>query len=267
MTDNYKKFQIINVIAVLLTILLNALANIIPFNNVTTGEVADNFLNYFTPMGYVFAIWGAIYVLLLIFVFYQIRANQVNEEYLGKIGFLYLIGAILNVTWLLVFHYSYGNDALLVWTEPLIVGLLVVLLITYVKLEIGVKEVPLKQKIAVHLPVSVYVGWISLATIANTASVLVTYFVIPLEVQYLWTALVLIIALLITSLMIILRRDIAYALVVIWAAPGIAAKWTMIPIIYWSATLVTVIVILLIIVVPLLRKKNPIDYYLVRHLE
>jgi putative solute:sodium symporter small subunit len=250
-----------------LTILLNALANIIPFNSVTTGEVADNFLNYFTPMGYVFAIWGAIYVLLLIFVFYQIRANQVNEEYLGKIGFLYLIGAILNVTWLLVFHYSYGNDALLVWTEPLIVGLLVVLLITYVRLEIGVKEVPLKQKIAVHLPVSVYVGWISLATIANTASVLVTYFVIPLEVQYLWTALVLIIALLITSLMIILRRDIAYALVVIWAAPGIAAKWTMIPIIYWSATLVTVIVILLIIVVPLLRKKNPIDYYLVRHLE
>lgn len=267
MTTNYKKFQIINIVAVIFTIAMNALANIIPFNGVNTGQVADNFLNYFTPLGYVFGIWGIIYVLLLIFIFYQAKADQVNEGYLGKIGFLYLIGAIMNVTWLLAFHYSFGNNALLIWTEPLIVGLLVILLITYVKLEIGVKEVPLKQKIAVHLPVSVYVGWISLATIANTASVLVTYLVIPLEVQYLWTALVLVVALLLTSLMIILRRDVAYALVVVWAAPGIAMKWTSIPLIFWSATLVTITIIVLLILVPLIRKKNPVDYYLVRNIE
>ena len=267
MSVNYKKFQIINIFAVAFTIAMNALANILPFNGVNTGQVADNFLNYFTPQGYVFAIWGAIYVLLLIFAFYQAKANQVGEEYLAKIGYLYLIGAFLNVAWLLVFHYSYGNNPLLVWTEPLIVGLLVVLLYTYIKLEIGVKEVPLKQKIAIHLPVSVYVGWISLATIANTASVLNTAFVIPLDVQYLWTALVLVVALLVTSLMIVLRRDLAYALVVVWAAPGIATKWPAIPIIFWTATLVTVIVILLIIIVPIIRRKNPIDYYLVRNIE
>ncbi len=266
-TNNYKIFQIINIFAVAFTIIMNMLANILPFNGVTTGDVADNFLNYFTPLGYVFAIWGVIYILLFVFVFYQAKASQVGEEYLSRIGYLYLIGAFLNVAWLLVFHYSYGNDPLLLWTEPLIAGLLVVLLITYIKLEIGVKEVPLKQKLAIHLPVSVYAGWISLATIANTASVLNTYLEISLDDQYLWTALVLVVALLITSLMIVLRRDIAYALVVVWAAPGIALKWPSISIIFWTATLVTVIVILLILLVPIIRRKNPVDYYLVRNLE
>ncbi len=266
MSDNYKSFQIINIFAVAFTIAMNMLANILPFNGVNTGQVSDSFPNYFTPQGYVFAIWGVIYILLLIFVFYQAKADQVGEEYLAKIGYLYLLGALLNVAWLLVFHYSYGNDPLLIWTEPLIVGLLVVLLITYVKLEIGVKEVPLKQKIAIHLPVSVYVGWISLATIANTASVLNTALVIASDVQHLWTALVLVVALVITSLMIVLRRDLAYALVVVWAAPGIATKWSSIPIIFWTATIVTVIIVLMIIIVPLIKRKNPVDYYLVRNL-
>ena len=266
MSVNSKSFQIINVFAVVFTIAMNMLANILPFNGVTTGAALDSFPNYFTPQGYVFAIWGVIYVLLIVFAFYQAKANQRGEAYLTKIGYLYLIGAFLNVAWLLVFHYSYGNTPLLVWTEPLIAGLLIVLLLTYVRLEIGVKEVPMKQKLAIHLPVSVYVGWISLATIANTAAVLNSSLVISLEVQYLWTALVLIIALLITSLMIVLRRDIAYALVVIWAVPGIATKWATIPIIFWTATIVTIIVILLILLVPIIRRKSPVDYYLVRNL-
>ena len=267
MTDNYKKFQIINIIAIVFTILMNALANILPFNGVNTGMVADSFPNYFTPPGYVFAIWGAIYVLLFIFMVYQAKADQVNEEYLGKIGYLYFIGAILNVAWLILFHYSYNNTPLLIWSEFLIVGFLLVLLVTYLRLEIGIKEVPLRQKFAIHLPTSVYLGWISLATIANTAALLNTYFVIAVEVQYLWTALVLVVALVLSALMIFLRRDLAYGLVVIWASTGIASKWTTIPLIFNTAIVVAIVVALLILIVPLIRKKNWIDYYLVRNLE
>jgi len=267
MTDNYRNFQIINIIAVLLTISLNLLANIIPFNGVYTGEVADSFPNYFTPPGYVFAIWGIIYILLFVFMFYQAKKDQVSADYLPKIGYLYLIGAILNVSWLVVFHYSYGNPLLLIWSEVLIVGFLIVLLLTYVRLEIGVREVPLKEKLAIHLPTSVYLGWISLATIANTAAVLNSNLVIADEVQYLWTALVLIVVLVLTSLMIFLRRDIAYGLVVIWASTGIASKWSGIPLIFYTAIAVAVIVTLLILIVPFIRKKNWVDYYLVRNLE
>jgi benzodiazapine receptor len=87
------------------------------------------------------------------------------------------------------------------------------------------------------------------------------------DVQYLWTALVLIVALLITTLMIVLRRDIAYGLVVIWASTGIASKWMSIPLIFNTAIIVAVVVALLILIVPFIRKKNWVDYYLVRNLE
>ncbi|MFW9892123.1 MAG: tryptophan-rich sensory protein [Candidatus Thorarchaeota archaeon] len=265
--NNYKKFQIINIIAVLFTIVMNALANILPFNGVNTGTVADSFPNYFTPPGYVFAIWGVIYVLLFVFMVFQAKKDQVNAEYLSKIGYLYLIGAILNVAWLILFHYSYGNTPLLVWSEFLIVGFLVILLLTYVRLEIGIKEVSLGQKLAIHLPTSVYLGWISLATIANTAAVLNANIAFDPEVEYIWTALVLVVALLITTLMIVLRRDIAYGLVVIWASTGIASKWMSIPLIYNTAIIVAIVVALLILIVPFIRKKNWLDYYLVRNLE
>ncbi len=267
MSDNYKKFQIINIFAVLFTIVMNALANILPFNGVNTGIVADSFPNYFTPPGYVFAIWGVIYILLFVFMVYQAKKDQVNAEYLGKIGYLYFIGALLNVAWLILFHYSYGNTPLLVWSEFLIVGFLVILLLTYVRLDVGIKEVSLGQKLAIHLPTSVYLGWISLATIANTAAVLNVNLIIADEVQYTWTALVLVVALLITILMIVLRRDIAFGLVVIWASTGIASKWMSIALISNTAIIVAVVVALLILIVPFIRKKNWVDYYLVRNLE
>jgi hypothetical protein len=247
---------------------MNSLANILPFGGVTTGDAADRFFSYFTPAGYVFSIWGVIYTLLIVFVVYQARANQKGEEYLGKIGYLYLVGAFFNVTWLIAFHYAVDNNLLLLLTEPLILGLLIVLLYTYVKLEIGVSEVPLNQKLAVHLPVSVYVGWISVATIANTASLLNEFLTIPLETQYIWTALVLVVALILAIIMLVKRKDIAYALIVVWAAIGIYVKWTtveVIPLIFWTAMIVAIVTLLAIILIPLTMRKNPIHHYLVRN--
>ena len=268
MTDNFRQFQVINIIAILTTIAMNSLANILPFNGVNTGQVADVFFSYFTPAGYVFSIWGVIYTLQIVFIIYQARSSQVNEAYLGKVGYLYLIGAFFNITWLISFHYAVDNNLLLLLTEPLILGLLIALLYTYVRLEIGMTEVPLSQKLAVHLPVSVYVGWVSVATIANTASVLNEFFTIPLDTQYLWTALVLVVALLLAIIMLVMRKDIAYGLVVVWAAVGIYVKWTtveVIPLIFWTALIVAAVTLIAIIVIPLVMRKNPVDYYLVRN--
>ena len=270
MSTNYKTFQIINVIAILFTIAMNALSNILSFGGVNTGEAADRFFSYFTPAGYVFSIWSIIYILLIVFIAYQVRSNQVNEEYIGKIGYMYLISGFFNVTWLIAFHFAVDTTVLLLLTEPLMLGILVSLLYIYVKLGIGVSEVPRNLKLAVHLPVSVYVGWISVATIANTASVLNEFLTIPLDTQYLWTALVLVVALLLALIMLVMRRDIAYSLVVVWAAIGIYAKWTtleVIPLIYWTALIVAIVILVAIVVVPLVKRKNPIDYYLVRNLE
>jgi len=263
---NSKSFQIINVIAVLASIIFNSLVNIIPVNNITTGEVSHAYPNLFTPPGYVFAIWGVIYTLAIVFMIYQVRANQREESYLQQIGILSLVGAIINVVWLVVFHYSYTNQALFPITTLLILGFLVVLLFIYTRLRIGLSEVSVGQKLGVHLHISVYLGWISLASIANIASTInVLAPGIPLDVQALWTALIIIVALVLTMLMLFLRRDFAYGLVVVWASLGIAMKQMAYPIIYFSALGTAIIVLAVIIILPFLKgKKNPVDFYLHR---
>ncbi|MHA1906578.1 MAG: TspO/MBR family protein [Candidatus Thorarchaeota archaeon] len=262
---NTKLLQWLNVIAVIGTILLNALANIIPFNGVSTGAVSDAFPNLFTPPGYVFAIWGAIYTLIFTFMVFQVRSSQRDESYLQDIGILYLIGAIVNISWLILFHYSFGNSALFLVTPILIALFLVILLVTYIRLGIGTKEVSIGQKLAVHLPISVYIGWISLATIANIASALnILIPGIPLDTQAIWTALIIIVALVLTLLMLFKRRDIAYALVVIWASVGIATKQAAVAIIAWTAWGAIAIILIAIILLPIIMKKNIKNYYLVR---
>jgi hypothetical protein len=196
---------------------------------------------------------------------YQARKNQRQESYLGEISFLYLFGGIANIVWLVIFHYSYGVSSLFLLSIVPMITLLLILLITYLRLGIGVKEVSLGHKLAVHLPVSVYLGWISLAIIANTASLLnVLIPGIAMATQEIWTAIVIVVALIITLLMLYRRRDIAFGLVVIWASIGIAIKQAAIMIIFATAIGVALIVAIVIFLLPFIKKSNPIDFYLVR---
>ncbi|TFF68294.1 tryptophan-rich sensory protein [Candidatus Thorarchaeota archaeon] len=263
--NDYRIFQVVNIIAIVATLVVDALANIIPINGVLTGDVADAYPNLFTPPGWVFAIWGVIYTLLAVFVIYQGRASQRNAAYLPKIGYWYLIGAVGNIAWIFLFHYSVGAPSLLVASSVPITLLLISLLVTYVRLGIGLSEVPLREKLAVHLPVSVYLGWISLATIASVASSLnVLIPGIPIATQEVATAVMVIVAFVLTLLMLIQRRDVAFGLVVIWASTGIALKQIARPIIFFVAAPVAILVAILIVVLPLLKKKKITDFYLAR---
>ncbi|MGD9381907.1 MAG: hypothetical protein PVI03_05625 [Candidatus Thorarchaeota archaeon] len=194
---------------------------------------------------------------------YQALPSQREESYLKITAAFFVIGGIINISWLILFHYAYEQPGIYVFT-PILIGLfLVLMLYTYAKLQIGAVNVPIRQKIAVHLPISVYAGWISLAIIANIASVLnVISPGIPMATQELWTALVIIVALVITMLMLVIRRDVAYGLVVIWATIGIATMQSAIPIIYFTALLVAIIIALAIIFLPLITRKGLRNFYL-----
>ncbi|MFW9846742.1 MAG: hypothetical protein ACFFD6_08345, partial [Candidatus Thorarchaeota archaeon] len=206
MNNRINVLQVANILAIILTIIVNAIAEIIPVNGVTSKEVSDFFPSLFTPPGYVLSIWSVIYTLLIVFIIYQARPSQSGASYLKLTAIFFVLGGIINTSWLILFHYSYDNLALYSFT-PILIGLfLILMLYTYVKLGIGKSSVPLSEKIAVHLPISVYAGWVSLAVIANIASVLNAVMPgIPLATQELWTALVIIVALVITLLMIVIR--------------------------------------------------------------
>jgi benzodiazapine receptor len=260
---DFRSLQYANVAAVVIMIVWNALVNILPLNNVNTGVVSDSYPNLFTPPGYIFAIWGIIYTLAIIFMLYQVRSSQRSADYLWKIGRFYLVSSLINVVWLVFFHYSYGVKFLYIISTGILLVLLLDLLLIYVRLGVGGEAVPRGIKLAVHFPMSIYLGWISVASIAALASAInVMVPGIPLETQAIATAAMLVVAFVLTGFMLWMKRDIVFALVVIWAVMGISTKQAGIPIIYITALTVAALAAAAILLTPVIRKMNWVQYYL-----
>lgn len=259
-------FQILNAITVISVIIINILANALPLFGVNTGQVSDAYPNFFTPAGYVFSIWFIIYIQAIIFMIYQVRSSQRDKAYLTQINFFYFFAGLANMAWIFAFHFSY---AFMVYNPPYFLGsvilLLVVflmLLVSYLRLSIGIKPLQRSEKLAVHLHFSVYLGWISVATIAALASAINLIIPgIPAEIQHIATATMLVIALLLTLLMIYLRRDYGFALVILWAGVGIAVKQLLIPVIAYTAIAIAIILVIALIIIPYIKKSNPIQFY------
>ena len=261
--QSHTAFQVANVAAVGLALAMNFLIDWVPVNGVNTAQVSDSYPNLFTPPGYVFAIWGIIYTLAMVFAAYQARPSQGSEPYLGAIGWLYLVSALINVVWLVVFHYSYGAPTLYLVSTGLLLLLLVDLLLIYRRLDVGGVDVPRGVKLCVHVPMSIYLGWISVASIAGIASAInAVSSGIPVGTQSAATAVMLVVALALTSIMLWLRRDIVFALVVVWAVSGISTKQAGTPIIYLTALAVMVLAVAALLLIPIVRKMNWVNYYL-----
>jgi benzodiazapine receptor len=217
--------QSLNIAAFFLTLVVNGLASAVALNGRTTAEVSDLYPALVTPAGYVFAIWGVIYVLLLIFVIFQALPSQREKPFLRNISGFFVLSSVLNVLWLFLWHY----DQIALSVVPMF-ALLATLITIYLRLNIGRVNVSWKEKACVHLPFSVYLGWITVASIANVAAALVS-------VQWdgfglasdLWSVLVIAVALLITLTVIATRKDVAYGLVLIWALVGITVKQSAYP--------------------------------------
>jgi benzodiazapine receptor len=212
--------QSLNIFAFILTIVVNGLANSAGLNGRTTAEISDLYPTAVTPAGYVFSIWGVIYVLLLIFVVFQALPSQRGKPFLQSISFFFVLSSVLNVSWLFLWHYDQ-----IVLSVALMFALLATLIAIYLRLNIGKSTVSWKEKACVHLPFSVYLGWITVASIANVAAALVSVnwdgFGLANDT---WGVLVIAVALLITLTVVATRRDAAFGLVLIWALAGIAAK-------------------------------------------
>jgi len=212
-----------NIIAFAFTVIVNSLAGSTTLiGGVNTAQISDSNPTLITPAGYVFSIWGIIYVLLGVFVIFQALPSQKEKEYTKKIGWLFVLSSIINIAWLFLWQYKFLSLSVI-----LMFLLLATLILIYLRLGIGKSKVTLREKLAIHVPFSVYLGWITIASIANVATTLVSLnwdgFGINPET---WATLITIVALLITILVTVTRKDVTYGLVVIWALLGIAVKQT-----------------------------------------
>jgi len=99
-----------NLIAVILTIIVNGLANILPIGGKYTGELSDNIPNLFVPAGITFAIWGVIYVLIIVFAVYLakdlLKKEKTTKHLIEKISFFFIIASLSNIIWIFLWHYE-----------------------------------------------------------------------------------------------------------------------------------------------------------------
>lgn len=227
MTDSYTKkvklFQILNVIGFILTIVVNGLANTIPLNGKTTGEISDSYPNLFAPAGITFAIWGVIYFALGLFVIYQLgffsKGKKEYVDVVSSIGWSFFIASLANAGWIFAWHY-----------EKIFISVVIMLILLISLIDIYEKvnnnsSDAIIEKIAVQWPFSIYLSWISVATIANITTFLVNinwdgFGIAPAT----WTMIVILVATIITLKFVFYKKDAPYAFVTLWAFLGILIK-------------------------------------------
>ena len=242
--------QIVNVLAVIIMITINILANALPINGQNTGEISDLFPVFFVPAGYVFSIWGLIYIGLLGFAVYLALPAQRENPRLRKIGYWFALSCLANSVWIFLWHYNLFPLSLLV-----MLVLLAALLVIYLRLDIGRTRVSTVERWCVNIPFSVYLGWITVATVANATDVLYDLgwngFGIAPET---WAVIMLIIAAGLGVAMAVTRRDVAYLLVLVWAFAGIGVKQAAVPLVATTAWIVTALMIFMIFYAVIARK-------------
>ena len=227
--------QILNALSVAIALTVNILASALPLNGQNTGEISDRFPVYFVPAGYVFAIWSVIFIGWIAFAVYQFLPAQKESPRFRNLGYLFAISGLFNAAWLVCWHYNFFGLSVLV-----MLTLLALLIASYLKLNVGRTPVSTAEKWSVDVPLSVYLGWISVATVANISSwlYLVNWNGFGIAPQA-WAVIMIAVASLLGVLMTVTRRDSGYVFVLAWSFAGIALKQADVPSVAntaWGAT-------------------------------
>jgi len=195
-------------------LVVNYLANSLPIGGNTTGDISGKYQTLFTPSGFTFSIWGIIYLLLSIFVVLLfLDPNNTLTQNQQSILILFNVVNVLNIFWLLTWH----NDLILLSTIVML-GLLVSLLVILTLVS--------KTDSLSYATFSIYAGWISVATIANIAILIVKYNIgFFMNYEYLWFYMILGISFIIGLYMVVQEKNYYYGAVFLWAYIGIASKF------------------------------------------
>ena len=251
MKNTYR--QITVVLVTLITIVINILANALPINGLNTGQISDTFKVYFVPAGYVFSIWGIIYIGLIAYAVYQAIPSQRENPRLQATGWWVALGGLANCAWIFLWQYE-----IFIWTVAAMLILLASLIVVYLRLGIGRTKVSTGETWAVRIPFSIYLGWITVATVADISDVLwyVKWNQFGISAAA-WMVVILGAVLIIAGLMNFLRRDIAYALVILWALAGITVRFPQAGLVT-VATWVTFGLVAASLAAALFVKRNPV---------
>ena len=210
--------QIAVVVSFVATLTLNTLAVTLPLFGRSTKEISDSYPSFFTPAGLTFSIWSVLYLSQLAFTVFQALPIQAANPSIRKVRWPIVAANLFNATWIVAWH------GLVVWASMiLMLGLLLSLILAYNRLEIGVRQASSESESwLVRLPVSLYLGWITVATVANAVSLLIDFGWSDTGlIARISAALLVLVAAGIGAAFSLNRRDLGYNLVLLWAFLGI----------------------------------------------
>lgn len=218
-----RTLSISNGVAFVFTIVMNYMSNTGVFNGQTMKTISDKYFNLFTPAGYAFSIWGLIYLGLLGFVFYTGRGlfkKVADNSLLTKIGWWFVISCMGNSLWVVLWLYDYTALSSIV-----MIIMLIALIKIIINVGVGKVQFSTKEYLFVALPFSLYIGWISVALIANMAALLTKIDWSGWGISEItWTIIMLVVAGFVNLFMVFYRNIPEFGLVGIWAVLAISVS-------------------------------------------
>jgi len=223
-----KNLAVLNLVFYVIAFAVSNLSQLKIFGGVTNADISNKYDTVFTPAGLTFAIWGVIYLSLFGFTIYHlIRAykDDVHSEAsqdLLNIGNLFIINNIATTCWVFAFTYEYLLTSML-----LIIIQLITLIKIFINLSLFNNNKTLSNKLFTQFPLTIYFAWLCVANIANISLYLVSvnwdgFGIAPA----IWAIVLIIITVVLSTFIIIGKKNPFFGLVIVWALYGIVLKRT-----------------------------------------
>jgi hypothetical protein len=246
-------FRVLNLAAFVPLIIGNALAGAGALSGESIGVVANRWQTLILPANWTFGIWSLIYLGLAAFVVYQALPREGARQVAGRIGPLWLVTIVLNLAWITTFSFSQFGSALVV-----MVALFTALVVVFMRLDIGVTPVGWDERVLVQAPFCLYLGWIAVALIVNTAQYLsyLGWDGRPLG-PVVWAVIMMVAATAVAALFNLLRGEWIISLVVTWALVGVGARYADLPVLAGATWTLAVLNVLLPLTLRFWRRGGP----------
>lgn len=221
---NVKIWHTFNILLLICMLVVNYLANSLPIGGLSTKELSDMHPTLFTPAGFTFAIWGLIYLMLIVFTTYLAwglyKEDKESEKIIAQVGPWFIISCVVNMAWIMLWHLQFIG-----WSLLVMLVLWLVLFKLYTIVDKDWIEDSAETTFAVCIPISIYLAWISVALIANSA-IFLNYIgwdgfgISPI----IWAMIMLGIVGLLGMFVLYKEADTPFVMVLCWALWGIFSK-------------------------------------------
>ena len=242
---NLLLLKILNAVAFVATLTFNYISSAGLISPYGVGTISRLHPTRITPASGAFAIWAYIYALQGYFIAYQFCWPKQDEAtLLHGVGLWYISACVFNSLWICIF--VQGTDVSMWLSTVVIVGLLSSLCKIYLNTKCWGWAAPrpggVLQKLALDVHLSLYAGWVTVATIVNTTVALTTVWTADAATASTCSAVMLVVALLVNVTIVATRRDCVWGFVLTWAAYYIAAEFKDDATVSTTATVVAILI-------------------------